>query len=129
MNEVMGTEQGGGPSPQHLSHSGGLPLSAPHPYYSRGSRGLDFDLRGCLTHFVPCCGPPLSVLFLVISLVHSPPFRSRNLPPLVLPFLLVGIIFFLNCSLFFFFFFFFFSFLGPLPRHMEVPRLGGESGV
>ena len=24
----------------------------------------------------------------------------------------------------FFFFFFFLSFLGPLPRHMEVPRLG-----
>jgi len=26
--------------------------------------------------------------------------------------------------LFFFFFFFFLSFLGPCPRHMEVPRLG-----
>ena len=25
------------------------------------------------------------------------------------------------------FFFFFFSFLGPLPQHMEVPRLGGKS--
>ena len=36
----------------------------------------------------------------------------------------------LNESLFCFvfcLFFFFFLFLGPLPRHMEVPRLGGES--
>ena len=28
---------------------------------------------------------------------------------------------------FFLFFFFSLSFLGPLPRHMEVPRLGVES--
>ena len=28
------------------------------------------------------------------------------------------------CSVLFFFFFFFWSFLGPLLRHMEVPRLG-----
>ena len=32
------------------------------------------------------------------------------------------------CQSFFFFFFFgFLPFLGPLPRHMEVPRLGVES--
>ena len=29
--------------------------------------------------------------------------------------------------LFFFFFFVFLLFLGPLPQHMEVPRLGVES--
>ena len=35
-----------------------------------------------------------------------------------------------NSFFFFFFFFFFFVFLpllGPLPRHMEVPRLGVQS--
>ena len=32
-----------------------------------------------------------------------------------------------NLHTFFFFFFFFFCFLGPHPRHTEVPRLGVES--
>ena len=32
-----------------------------------------------------------------------------------------------SLPLLFFFFFFVFFFLGPLPRHMEVPRLGVES--
>ena len=34
----------------------------------------------------------------------------------------------LNSSVFFFFFFLvFLAFLGPLPRHMDIPRLGVES--
>ena len=36
-------------------------------------------------------------------------------------------IFWLEVIVFFFFFFVFLPFLGPLPQHMEVPRLGVES--
>lgn len=37
MNEVMRTE-GGGPSPEHLFHSGGLPLPISLPSYSQGNQ-------------------------------------------------------------------------------------------
>lgn len=35
----------------------------------------------CLTHFVPCCSPPLSVFRWVTSLVHSPSLRLGNVYP------------------------------------------------
>ena len=35
----------------------------------------------------------------------------------------------LHFFFFFFFFFVFLPFLGPLPQHMEVPRLGAESAL
>ena len=67
--------------------------------------------------------------FLLPCLIFSPKTRLGLAPPARLHLPLASFSFFFFFFLFFFFFsfFVFLPFLGPLPRHMEVPRLGVES--
>ena len=61
------------------------------------------------SHICLCCttmGPPLSVLFEMFCCIHA---------------------LYLHVLFFYSFFFVFLLFLGPLPQHMEVPRLWIES--
>ena len=73
--------------------------------------------------FMPIAYFPLPIYLLVPFFLQSAPTSNKSIGgnEFLCPLFFFFFSFFLS---FFFFFFVFLPFLGPLPRHMEVPRLG-----